>query len=60
MEQSNEVKRAIRTALRAVEAAESGPNKDEEGEYVNAAIQQLQFAVDKLTDLMMQAKAGQN
>jgi hypothetical protein len=60
MEQSDDVKRAIRTALRAIEAAESEPPKEELRQHMDAAIQQLRFAVDKLADLMMQARSGQN
>jgi len=60
MDHSEEVKRAIRTALRSVEAVECKPPKDEACQHISAAINQLRFAVDVLIDLMMRAKAGQN
>jgi hypothetical protein len=59
-QQSEEVKRAVRTALRAIEAAETDLPADESSEHMAAAIQQLTFAVDKLIGLMLQAKSGQN
>jgi hypothetical protein len=60
MEQANDVKRAVRTALRSIEVVGGDPPNEESSRHMAAAIQQLTFAVDKLVDLMMQAKAGQN
>lgn len=60
MDQTDDVKRAVRTALRSIEATGTNPPKEESCQHMAAAIQQLAFAVDKLADLMMQAKAGQN
>jgi len=59
MEDVEELKRSLRTAKRSIEAAQiSSPV--ESSEHIAAAIQQLTFAVDKLIDLIMRAKAGQN
>jgi hypothetical protein len=60
MEKAEDVKRAVRTALRAIEAAETNLPRQESAEHVAAAIHQLNFALAKLSDLMLQAKLGQN
>ena len=61
MEDAEDVKRALRTALRAVEAMEGIASRNESTALMNAAIEQLNFAVDKLAkEIAMQAKAGQN
>ena len=60
MEQADDVKRAVRTALRSIEAAEADPPKDESSQHMAAALQQLAFAVGRLADLMLKAKSGQN
>jgi hypothetical protein len=60
MEQSEEVKRAVRTAMRSIAATQGDPPSEEPDQRMATAIQQLAFAVDKMVDLMMQAKADQN
>ena len=61
MEHAEDVKRALRTALRAVEAMEGVASRNESTALVNAAIQQLNFAVDKLAkEIAMRDKSGQN
>ena len=61
MEQAEDVKRALRTALRAVEAMEGVASRNESTAVVGAAIQQLNIAVDKLAkEIAMQAKAELN
>lgn len=61
MEQANDVKRAVRAALRSLEAAQSDPPPEERSKYIEAAIQQLVFAVEKLADLVMvQTKSEPN
>jgi hypothetical protein len=53
MEQSEEVKRAVRTAMRSIEAAQVEPPTEEPCQHMAAASQQLAFAVDKLADSML-------
>lgn len=48
MEQADDVKRAVRTALRSIEAAEIEASKDESTQHMVNAVHQMAFAIEKL------------
>jgi hypothetical protein len=56
-QESEDLKRAVRTAIRTIEAARGASQTDH---HLVAAVQQLAFAVDKLIDMVMRAKRTQN
>jgi len=52
MEQADDLERVLRTALRAIEAAEIHPSNDESYQHMADAIHQLAFAIEKLVAKM--------
>ena len=48
-EPDSDVKRAVRTALRAIKAAAVEPLEEESCQHLATAVEQLAFAVEKLT-----------
>lgn len=56
MEQLDELKRSVRTAMRAVDAAQEDAGTDS---HVSLAVQQLAFVVDKLIDLLKASQTGE-
>jgi hypothetical protein len=56
MEQLDELKRSVRTAMRAVDAAQEDAGT---GSQVSVAVQQLAFVVDKLIDLLKASQTGE-
>jgi hypothetical protein len=56
MEEHEEVRRAVRTAIRSIQSVEADLPKDTPSQQIAAAIQQLAFAVEKLVNLMAQSK----
>jgi hypothetical protein len=59
MEEVDDLKRALRTALRSIEAIGADLPNDESCRHMAAAVRQLTFAVDKLVDLLLQTKSDQ-
>jgi len=58
MQELDDVKRALRTAMRLVEAVYSEPQLLDTNLYLAASIQQMNFAEDKLIALMLKARRG--
>jgi len=56
MEQYDDVKRAVRAALRAIQATNDQQPSEKPCQHMAAAIQQLAFAVEKLVNLIEQSK----
>ncbi len=52
------MKRALRTAMRLVEAVYGEPQIPDTNMYLAASIQQMNFAEDKLIALMLKARPG--
>jgi len=48
MEDESDTKRAVRTALRSLEAMAVEPPSEESCQHMAAAVQQLAFAIEKL------------